>query len=186
MRNLYCGDDKISAYLLTSAVMTGSNPVSPKARRAGVPRRYQQALTLLFCLAVPAAVLGSDGGASVIALEGYSVVSYFDPGRAERGSPEHSVSHDGQVYFFTSDAQRRAFESEPEAYLPRFNASCPYSLILGRDVAIDPTRFKVIGGRLLLFHNSSELDALEAWENDERSDQELLDQASKRFELLRF
>jgi len=160
--------------------------VFPETRRTFIARLYRQTLALVFCLALPAAVLASDGGASVIALEGYSVVSYFDPGRAERGSPEHSVSHDGQVYLFTSDEQRRAFMAEPDAYLPSFNASCPYSLILGRDVAIDPTRFKIIGGRLLLFHNSSELDALQAWENDERSDQQLLDLANKRFELMKF
>jgi len=135
---------------------------------------------------LPAVSLASAQDDSVIALQGYSVVSYFDPGKVEAGSPEHSVRHDGKVYFFTSAAQRRAFLTDPEAYLPKFGAACPYSLILGRDVAIDPTRFKVVGGQLLLFHNSKELDALRAWENDGRSEQELLDMANKRYELLRF
>jgi len=146
----------------------------------------QAAMTGGLLLTIALSAQPSTQDDSVIALEGYSVVSYFDPGKAQLGSPEHSVRHDGKVYYFTSAAQQRAFLAEPDAYLPKFGAACPYSLILGRDVAIDPTRFKIVGGQLLLFHNSKELDALRAWQNDGRSDEQLLDLANKRYELLRF
>lgn len=157
-----------------------------RAIRRGSRAAMSAGLLLTAVASMPLVAQPGPADESVIALQGYSVVSYFDPGRAELGSPEYSVRHDGRVYLFTSEVQQRAFLAEPEAYLPKFGASCPYSLILGRAVAIDPTRFKVVGGQLLLFHNSQELDALRAWENDGRSDEELLEMANRRYELLRF
>ena len=32
-----------------------------------------------------------------VAIGGYSPVSYFEQGRAELGSPQHAVEHDGKV-----------------------------------------------------------------------------------------
>lgn len=98
-----------------------------------------------------------------VEIHGYSPVSYFEHNRAERGSPEFSAEYDGKTYWFTSAEQVETFRRDPRAYVPAFNAFCPYSLALGRKVAIDPTRFKIVDGQLLLFHNSGELDALKEW-----------------------
>ncbi len=90
-----------------------------------------------------------------IAIQGYSPVSYFSRNIAEKGSPEFAVEYDGKIYHLTSRQQTETFRENPEAYIPLFAEFCPYSLALGRKVSIDPTNFKIIGGKLLLFHNSA-------------------------------
>ncbi|MFK7912344.1 MAG: hypothetical protein AB8B93_00395 [Pseudomonadales bacterium] len=116
---------------------------------------------------------------------GYSPVSYFTESRAEQGSAEYAVAHQGKVYYLTSPEQMATFAANPDQYQPRFEI-CPFSLISGKTMAIDPTRFKVVGTSLLLFHQSENVDGLVAWEQAELSDEELLSRAEKQFLLLKF
>jgi YHS domain-containing protein len=97
-----------------------------------------------------------------IAISGYSVVSYFEKGIAERGKPEFSSNYGGKTYYFVSAEQVGKFSQDPGKYKPLFDI-CPYSLILGRQVSVDPTRFKIVAGHLLLFHYSEDMDALQEW-----------------------
>lgn len=123
-------------------------------------------LTVLWVLA-PGVSFGQDFKSPEappdVAIGGYSPVSYFERNRAERGSPQFAAEHEGKTYWLVSAEQKARFEADPRAFEPAFNAFCPFSLALGRKVAIDPTRFKIVEGKLLLFHNSAELDALEEW-----------------------
>lgn len=120
-----------------------------------------------------------------VAIEGYSPVSYFERGMPERGRPEFSAEHEGKTYWFVSADQVEVFNADPKHYVPAFNAFCPYSLALGRKVAIDPTRFKIVEGQLLLFHNSAELDALKEW--NVKGDEHWLDRKSSgEFVLKKF
>ena len=119
---------------------------------------------------------------SNIAIDGYSPVSYFEKGIAERGDPGFAVEHGGRVYYLASAGQAAKFSAAPEQYKPLFDV-CPYSLSLGRKVSIDPTRFKIVAGRLLLFHNSAELDALRAW-NEKDDDLGQLNQARRNYGTL--
>jgi len=120
-----------------------------------------------------------------IAISGYSPVSYFTQGRAERGSPRFSVLHEGKLYYLTSEEQMLRFRNNPEKYIPALGGHCPYSLALGRAVAIDPERFEIIDGRVYLFHDSDELDALEAFRNSADRGK-ILEKAEQQFELMRF
>lgn len=119
------------------------------------------------------------------AIQGYSPVSYFTKNSAEPGSPEHQYRYQDKLYYFTSAEQIELFKEQPEKYLPRYGAYCPYSLSLGRHVAIDPTSFKIVGGSLLLFHRSDEMDALKEW-NSHKNEKKLLKEADDQFILLRF
>lgn len=124
---------------------------------------------------------------SDLAIEGYSPVSYFTEGAAQRGSPEFAARHEGKLYYMTSPKQLHMFRENPEKFVPALGAHCPYSLSLGRSVAIDPERFKIIDGRLYLFHRSEELDALKAWnEADDTERRSRLESAKSRFILMRF
>lgn len=116
---------------------------------------------------------------------GYSPVSYFTENKAERGSPEFAVEHDGRVYYLTSEAQVALFNANPDKYRPR-HRSCPYSLAYGMVLPLDPTNFKVIGDSLLLFHRSEEKDALVEWNNSELSEEELLRRADANLFLIEF
>ncbi len=100
------------------------------------------------------------------ALEGYSPVSYFEKNTAELGSPDHQVSYRDQTYYFTSPAQVAAFQADPEKYLPAFGGTCAYGQSIEKDFQPDPTRFKIVNGRLLLFLKTDEVDALALWNKD--------------------
>ena len=116
-----------------------------------------------------------------VGIQGYSPVSYFESGRAERGSPEFSYEYKNRVYYFTSAAQIDTFKQNPVAYIPKFGEYCPYNLALGRRVAIDPRNFKIHDGDLLLFHDSVELSTV-----DVPRQQAIFEKAEYQFELLRF
>lgn len=118
-----------------------------------------------------------------IAIQGYSPVSYFSRHIAEKGSPEFAVEYDGKTYHLTSQQQADDFQKNPRQFIPLFAEFCPYSLTLGRQVSIDPTNFKIIGSKLLLFHKDEEMDGLKQW-NDHGNDQELLEKANQQY--LRF
>lgn len=122
---------------------------------------------------------------ATVAIKGYSPVSYFTRNTAEKGSPEFAVEHDGKTYHLISQQQVKAFQENPKAYLPLFAEFCPYSLTLGRQVSTDPTNFKIIDGKLLLFHKSAEMDGLKQW-NDNGNDQELLERARQQYLRLTF
>lgn len=141
------------------------------------------ALTLLVLLTVTcAAAQASDAPLSI---EGYSPVSYFTKGIAEKGSPEYAVENGGMTYYLTSPEQVTLFRQNPNKYKPRYD-TCPYSLTQGKRVPLDPTNFKVIGESLLLFHKSESMDGLQLWNQSPVDEDELLNQADAQFTLLRF
>lgn len=119
------------------------------------------------------------------AIGGYSPVSYFTNDKAELGSPEFSVEHEGRVYFLTSAEQVALFNEDPERYRPRYSV-CPYSLSLGMVMPLDPTNFKIIGDHLLLFHRSDEKDALEEYDASDIEIDELLRRADANLFLIEF
>jgi YHS domain-containing protein len=137
---------------------------------------------ILFFLAMPWAYAEPPKN---LVNQGYSVVSYFEKNKAEMGQAEFSVEYEGKLYWFASADQVETFNSNPTRYLPIFDAFCPYSLTLGRQVPIDPTNFKIIADQLLLFHLSDESNGLEEW-NRSGNEEELLRRARGAFLLLEF
>ncbi len=116
------------------------------------------------------------------AIDGYSPVSYFTENKAEKGNSEFNAEHQGKIYFFTSAEQLALFTANPEKYKPRHDV-CAYNLALGKITPLDPTNFKIIAGSLLLFHKSDAGDGLQAWEQSEISEEELLRRADYQFSL---
>ncbi len=116
-----------------------------------------------------------------LAIEGYSLVSYFEKDKAEMGFARYSAEYEGKLYWFSSANQVDTFNSNPSRYLPRFSGFCAYSLALGRKVPVDPTNFKIIADQLLLFHP----DGLREWDRS-NNEEELLRRATKSFLSLEF
>ena len=102
-----------------------------------------------------------------IALQGYSPVSYFESGKAEKGDPAYSADLNGATYFFTSKAQADAFKKEPAKYEPAYGGWCATAIAYGKKVEIDPSNFKIAGGKLLLFYKGLRGDALKDWNKAE-------------------
>ncbi len=104
-------------------------------------------------------------------IDGYSPVSYFTVNKAEKGSQEFSVEHKGKLYYLSSAEQVEIFNQNPDKYRPRYD-SCPYSLILGEKVPLNPTNFKIIADTLLLFHKTDEDDGLKLWNSGQSGENE--------------
>lgn len=101
-----------------------------------------------------------------IALRGYSPVSYFEKGKAERGKQQFKAEYRGIKYYFTSEAQRQKFLKNSEKYEPAFGGWCAFGMTVEGRFRIDPEKFKIVNGRLYVFLNDIEVDAKALWEKD--------------------
>ncbi len=76
-----------------------------------------------------------------IAIGGYSPVSYFEKERAEVGSIDHAVTHDGNTYHFASAEQAETFRANPQKYVPAYGGWCAYGTSVGEKFPVDPENF---------------------------------------------
>ena len=107
---------------------------------------------------------------SRVGLAGYSPVSYVDLGRAELGRPNHFAEHEGVKYYFTDERQLDRFVHDPAKYVPAFGGWCAFGMSVGKRFRPNPTKFKVVDGRLLMFLNDLEVDAAELWSQGDESE----------------
>ncbi len=121
---------------------------------------------------------------SNIALQGYSPVSYLDLGLAQKGVKDFKSTHEDVAYYFTSEAQKAAFDKNPERYLPQYGGYCAFGVYAGAKFRVDPNKFIVKDDKYFLFLYNLELDAQQLWitENDHAR---LVKKASKNWEGLR-
>ena len=84
------------------------------------------------------------------AISGYDPVAYQTEGKAERGSGYFASTYRGQTYLFASEARKRAFDADPERFVPAYNGWCAYGVSVGKKFHADPTVFAVVNGRTYL------------------------------------
>ncbi len=92
-----------------------------------------------------------DGADERLALRGNDPVAYFTEGRPVKGDPALRAVHDGDVYRFASEANKRLFEAEPKKYAPAWTGFCASGVHYGLKAAIGADVFSVYRGRLFLF-----------------------------------
>ncbi|NJN28842.1 MAG: hypothetical protein HC819_24145 [Cyclobacteriaceae bacterium] len=100
---------------------------------------------------------------SKIALQGYSPVSYLDLGIAQKGLKEYKSTYDGLAYYFTSEDQKKSFETNPKKYLPQYGGFCAFGVSVGAKFRVDPNKFVVKDGKYFLFLYDLEVDAQQLW-----------------------
>lgn len=100
------------------------------------------------------------------AIGGYSPVSYFEKGQAERGNPEFHAVHEGKTYLLASAAQLAEFRASPAQYIPAFGGTCAFGHSIEKEFPVDPTSFKIVNGQLLLFLKNADVDAKALWEHE--------------------
>lgn len=119
--------------------------------------RYLLGLSLLILLTAcgqaaltPNTVINAPSG---VGIKGFDPVSYHTDGKAKRGDSKHQTEHEGVVYRFAEADNKRAFEEEPDRYLPAYGGYCAYAMSNGDIVDINPRNWRVIDGRLYLNAN---------------------------------
>lgn len=98
-----------------------------------------------------------------LALRGYDPVSYFEEGEPRPGTAEHSAVHEGVTYRFASNKSLRAFEADPDRYLPEYGGFCAYGVSVGAKFDGDPQVWKIVDGKLYLNLNP---EIQKAWNQD--------------------
>lgn len=108
---------------------------------------------------------------SGLAIEGYCPVTYQTHNVARQGNAEFASTYNGVDYHFVSAASKRKFDSDPEKYIPAYGGWCAYGMAVEDKFPIDPTNFKIVDGRLLLFLRNANVDALERWNQGDEHEQ---------------
>jgi len=86
-----------------------------------------------------------------VALDGYDPVSYFEPGRPEKGSSQFSFDFDDAVYWFKSAEHMTKFVSDPERFAPQYAGYCAITLAAGTTGEADPEAWSISNGKLYVF-----------------------------------
>jgi YHS domain-containing protein len=90
-------------------------------------------------------------------------VAYFAADKAILGKPEYASTYRDVTYWFVSDDARQMFEREPEKYLPAYGGWCAFGMAKQDKFPVDPTSFKIVDGRLMLFLKNKDVDARVLW-----------------------
>lgn len=147
----------IGGCLVVGVVAVGMTALAGQARGAaeGVSRAYLHSYNL---------------PSSGVAIEGYCPVAYFAANRPIRGNPDYASTYQGVTYHFVSDAAKRAFEQDPEKYIPAYGGWCAFGMSMQDKFPVDPENFKIVDGRLMLFLRNRDVDALELWNQNNEHD----------------
>lgn len=85
-----------------------------------------------------------------LAMHGYDPVAFFTAGAPTLGGAEHAVVHRDATFYFASEANREAFEADPERYVPAYGGYCAFGVSVGKKFDGDPRHWTISGGRLYL------------------------------------
>lgn len=84
------------------------------------------------------------------AVGGYDAVAYHTQGSAIPGDAAITLSHKGATWRFANEANRAAFQANPEAYGPEYGGHCAWAMAQGYLAQGDPEVWRIIDGRLFL------------------------------------
>ncbi len=95
-------------------------------------------------------VVAADYSHSVLAAQGYDVVSYQVAKRPVRGNGHFVAQHDGATYQFSSKENLQTFNADPQKYVPAYNGYCAYGVAVGKKFIGDPEVWRVVDGKTYL------------------------------------
>lgn len=119
------------------------------------------ALTMLSVLSMNAAfaadeyntATGLTAAGAPLGLHGVDPVAFIEIGNRIEGSAVHTAVHDGVAYYFSSEANKQAFEKSPSRYLPQFGGFCTFGVSVAKKFDGDPRYAAVEDGKLYVFLN---------------------------------
>ncbi len=85
-----------------------------------------------------------------VAVSGYDLVSYHNSGEPTVGNGHHLVTHNGVNYLFSSKANRRLFQKNPNRFLPAYGGYCAFGVSVGKKFYGDPNVWRIVDGKLYL------------------------------------
>ena len=107
-------------------------------------------LIALLAIALPAYAATSHTATSTTGVSGYDLVSYHTGEKPLRGNGNHLAEHNGVTYLFVNAENQRAFEADPDKFVPAFGGYCAFGVAVNKKFVGDPDVWKVVDGRLYL------------------------------------
>ncbi|MFQ5589964.1 MAG: YHS domain-containing (seleno)protein [Phycisphaerae bacterium] len=86
-------------------------------------------------------------------LRGYCPVSYLRDNKAVKGNPSIRSVYKTYVYYMQSRDAKKAFDEEPEKYIPPYWKYCTTYMADHLLKYFDPKLFRVVDGRTYFFHD---------------------------------
>lgn len=96
---------------------------------------------------------GLTAAGAPLGLHGVDPVAFIEIGNRIEGSAVHTAVHDGVAYYFSSEANKQAFEKRPARYLPQFGGFCTFGVSVAKKFDGDPRYAAVEDGKLYVFLN---------------------------------
>jgi len=109
-----------------------------------------QLVTLVALFGMAGTALAANYTHSPPAVQGYDVVSYQTGKRPIRGNGNFVAVHDGATYQFSSADNQKAFEKDPEKYVPAYGGYCAFGTSVGKKFIGDPEVWRIVDGKLYL------------------------------------
>ncbi|WP_377193385.1 YHS domain-containing (seleno)protein [Ruegeria meonggei] len=94
---------------------------------------------------------GISAAGAPLAAHGVDLVALVNDGNPVEGFASNSATFEGASYYFTTAANREAFEANPAAYLPQHGGFCSFGVSVGKKFDGDPDQYLVADGKLYLF-----------------------------------
>ena len=117
---------------------------------------------------------------SGVAIEGYCPYAYFAVNKPVKGKPEYASTHNGITYFLVNADAKKAFDKDPEKYIPAYGGWCAFGMSVQDKFPVDPRNFKIVDGKLMLFLKNKGVDALAIWNRG--NDRDLAKKAGAHWE----
>jgi YHS domain-containing protein len=92
-----------------------------------------------------------EGADDRVMLRGNDPVSYFSGAKPLKGDPAIKSIHEGDIYRFASDANKRLFDASPAKYAPAWAGFCASGVHYALKAAIHADVYLVYKGRLYMF-----------------------------------
>ncbi|NRA20643.1 MAG: tat pathway signal sequence domain protein [Oceanospirillaceae bacterium] len=110
-----------------------------------------------------------------VAVSGYDTVAYFTQGAAVLGNKSFSLTHNGSLWRFSSEANKQLFIADPAKYSPQYGGHCAFAMANDKRVSADPKAFTIVDDKLYLNYSLAvrvrwskdipgyNMDAIEYW-----------------------
>lgn len=100
---------------------------------------------------------------SKVAVSGYDTVAYFTLSRPVKGDSKFSTQYKGVEWRFANEEHKGKFVANPEQYAPQYGGYCAWAVAQGDTALADPTKWKIVDGKLYLNYDAN---VQKKWEAD--------------------
>jgi len=97
---------------------------------------------------------GAAVGDARLALRGVDAVALATGLEVTEGNSKHATVRDGVAYYFETAEAKKAFDANPEKYMPQYGGFCAFGVAVGKKLDASPRYADIVDGKLYVFLNA--------------------------------